>query len=173
MRSLLALSVLLLAAPLIAQEDPSPSDVAPPPVITVPTTPEAIPAPSREPVRIDGSEEGAKHLKIGTVVTGEVPLFTKVRIKSANAIHPQAVPTIIAVMDPHEGPWHPHTKIKQLLAGETPDDPPVPVVFVKVMLPPEALASLKIRREEIDFEYGGTEVNIDSDDGIVTIDYDD
>ena len=32
---------------------------------------------------------------------------------------------------------------------------------------------MKIRREEIDFEYRGYEVNIDSEDGVVKIDYDD
>ena len=156
-----------------AQESPSPSDVAPPPEINVPTNPEAIPTPKREPIEIDGHAEGAKFLKLGTIVEGNVPLYAKVRIEDADEIHPRAVPFVIAVMDPHEGPWHPHSKIKKFIAGETPDDPPTPVVFVKVFLPPEALSSMKIRREEIDFKYGGSEVNIDSEDGVVTIEYDD
>lgn len=176
MSDCIAAVVLLFASAAcgVAQDEaPSPSDVAPPPEIVIPTNPEELPPPSREPVRIEGGEKGAKYLKIGTIVSGQIELYPKVRIKDADDIHPRAVPVILAVMDPHEGPWHPHYKIRKYLAGQTPDDPPTPVVFVQVMLPPAALSTMKIRREEIDFKYGGREVNIDCEDGVVKIDYDD
>ena len=161
-------------APAPPEDLPPPTpEVAPPPEIVVPTDPGKLPLPSRDPVRVDGNSKGAKHLKIGTIVSGDVPLYSRVRIEDRRDIHPRAVPYIIAVMDPHEGPWHPHNKIRKYLRGGTPDDPPIPVVFVQVLLPPEAIASMRVKREEIDFEWGRYEVNIDSEDGVVTIDYDD
>ena len=117
MRCLLAIALSFgLSVSLLAQEDPSPSDVAPPPEIVVPTNPEEIPPPSPSDVRVDG-REGAERLKVGTIVSGDLELYPRVRVDDPDEIHPRAVPFILGVMDPREGPWHPHYKIKRLLAG--------------------------------------------------------
>ncbi len=172
--------ILTIAAGALAQDTPSPSDddrfdPAPPPEIVVPADPELLPPPSRDRVRAEGRIEGrlAPPLKPGTIVSGNVPLYPRVRVEDADEIHPRAVPVIMAVIDPREGPWHPHYKIKQRLAGGDLEDAPVRVVFVKVFLPPRAIEKFKVRREEIDIEAGDWEINIDSEDDVVKIEYDD
>jgi hypothetical protein len=170
-----AIGVLIGANSIAAQEPPLSDDIAPPPEIVVAEDPEEIPPPRdpREPLspsdvpRVLPSEGG--QLRPGMFVEG-VELYPHVRIEDADEIARNAVPMIIAVIDPRGGPWHPHVRRSHWRhSGQRVGAPPL--VFVQVFVPPKPPQAVRVRHEEIDLYYGGRKINIDSERGIVKIDY--
>ncbi len=158
----------------VAQQGPTPGDIAPPPEIVVPARPEEIPPPvikASPPAVVS-----AGVLRPGMFVSGEVELYPRVRVEDANEIHPRAVPMVIAVMDPHEGPWHPHSHRFRLFGRHrrtTGQQVATPIVFVTVMVPPWPPRSVQVQHEEIELNYGDYQVNIDCEEGVVEVEYDD
>lgn len=170
----ICMSTLAMADALAAQQSPTPGDVAPPPEIVVPAQPEEIPPPATEAA--PRAVVSGDVLRPGMFVVGEVELFPRVRVEDANEIHPRAVPMVIAVMDPREGPWHPHANRGRLFgrkrhtAGKFVG---TPIVLVTVMVPPKPPRSVQVQHEEIELNYGNYQVNIDCEEGVVEIEYDD
>jgi hypothetical protein len=172
-RAILLWIVVLAATPAALAQVPTPADVAPPPEIVVGQDPEEIPPPRtdpREPIspsdvpRAIPSPDGGQ-LRPGMFVDG-VELYPHVRIEDADEIARNATPMIIAVVDPrarfgHRGHW----RGRRVVAG------PPPLVFVQVFVPPRPPQAVRVKHEEIDLYYGGRKINIDSEDGVVTIDY--
>lgn len=179
-------TLLALAPWCVAQENDS-NEVQPPVEIVVPAEPgEVIPTPEGDPppeivVPDDGSSrgEGGAKLRIGQFVGGDVELFPHVVYRHKHEIHPQAVPMIVAVMHPNEGPWHPHYRRHRWRHGrrawrkhET-GVVETPLVFVKVMVPPYPPHRVRVKHEEVDLYYGHHRVNVDPEDGVVKVKYDD
>lgn len=89
----------------------------------------------------------------GAFVGPEVALFAKVRVKDRDNIYPRAIPKCIAIRAPH-GPG---------------------CVFVKVFVPPYPAREVDVEDggRKLKLDYGDYEVEVESDDGRITIDYDD
>lgn len=174
---LFSLSVALLLCIGAVGNAQEPTDPAPPPEIVVPGPGEQIPPPGpSSPSDVKPKSANGKSLRPGDIVVGDdIPLYPRVRIKHAHDMAPNAVPTIVAVMHPQEGPWHPHHRHHHWRHHRERKAWPaaVPLVFVKIMAPPTAPHSVHIDDEEVELRYGRHEVELDSEDGIVTIEYDD
>jgi hypothetical protein len=99
-----------------------------------------------------------EQLSYGSIVRGPVSLYPRLRIKDADDMAPGGASVIVAVRDPNAGRRSP--------AG---------IVFVKVCVPLCQLERLRTRNggTEVELDYGKYEVEIESCDGVVTIDYDD
>jgi hypothetical protein len=109
--------------------------------------PPALPAAPAEPP-----------LSYGSVVRQQVALYPHVRVKDADDVAPGALPIVVAVRDPNCA--HPKA------AG---------VVFVKVCVPIGAPCKVRVNKRgtELELDYGEYEIEIRSERGVVTIDYDD
>ena len=171
MRLLCYLAALLF---LLSEFSHAQQPVAPPVEIVVPAGPEEIPPPaaSRSKRVI---VEGRSTLRPGMFVSSEVELYPYVRVEDAEEICYGAVPMVVAVMDPREGPWHPHYnrwRHRHRHYGST-KYAGVPLVFVKVMVPPTPPRRVRVQHEEIELDYGDYQVNIDAEDGVVEVEYDD
>jgi hypothetical protein len=153
-----------------AQGVVTPADVEPPLEIVVPSDPsEELPAPAAEPEVLLPtprlSSDG--QLRPGMFVTS-AELYTRVRVKDADDIHPHAVPAIIAVMDPHRDRRARHAQHAGPNLG-----PNLGLVFVKIFVPPHPPRSVKVKHEEIELDWGEYEIQIESEDGVVEIEYED
>ena len=166
----LAMGVLLLICAsrmASAQGVPTPADVEPPLEIVVPLDPsEELPLPSAQPdivlpLAARGTQDG--QLRPGMFVTS-AELYPRVRVKDADDIHPHAVPAIIAVMDPHRD-----RRVRQALHT----GPNYGLVFVKIFVPPQPPRSVKVKHEEVELDWGEYEIKIESEDGVVEIEYED
>lgn len=148
-----------------AQSVVTPADVEPPLEIVVPSDPsEELPLPAEPEALLPTprlSQDG--QLRPGMFVTS-AELYPRVRVKDADDIHPHAVPAIIAVMDPHRDRRARH-------AQQT--GPNLGLVFVKIFVPPQPPRSVKVKHEEIELDWGEYEIKIESEDGVVEIEYED
>jgi hypothetical protein len=97
-------------------------------------------------------------LSYGSIVSGPVALYPHVRVKDADDAAPGGASVIVAVRDPNAGRRSP--------AG---------IVFVKICVPLCPLEKIKCNKwgTEIELDYDDYEIEIESCDGVVTIDYDD
>jgi hypothetical protein len=149
-----------------AQGVVTPADVEPPLEIVVPSDPsEELPTPAAEPERLLPTPRLShdSQLRPGMFVTS-AELYSRVRVKDADDVHPHAVPAIIAVMDPHRD-----RRARQ--AQHT--GPNLGLVFVKIFVPPHPPRSVKVKHEEIELDWGEYEIQIESEDGVVEIEYED
>lgn len=98
----------------------------------------------------------------GELIECEVPLFTRVRVKDRDNIHPRSVDLVIAVKDPN-------TCERSCTCCEKRS------VFVPICVPPCSPERIKVSRDgsRIELDYGDYEVDISSRRGLVTVDYDD
>ena len=97
----------------------------------------------------------------GSVVSGPVGLYPRVKLEDCHKIAPGAVPVIVAVKDPNICRKHCRCCLPQC-------------VYVQVFVPPCPLLRVKVNKhgDEIELDYGKYEVDIDSENGVVEIDYD-
>lgn len=160
--------VLLSHAAALAQNDVTPAEVEPPLEIVVPEPSEELPLPPAAtptetvlPLAPRGAQVG--QLRAGMFVTS-AELYPRVRIEDADDMHPQAVPAIIAVMDPHRDR---RVRLAQHTA------PINGLVFVKIFVPPYPPRSVKVKHEEIELDWGEYEIKIEAEDGVVEIEYED
>jgi hypothetical protein len=163
---LISLLGMLLGGGAYAQGVATPADVEPPLEIVVPSDPsEELPPPAAEPEVLLPtprlSNDG--QLRPGMFVTS-AELYPRVRVKDADDIHPHAGPAIIAVLDPHRDRRARH-------AQHT--GPNLGLVFVKIFVPPHPPRSVKVKHEEIELDWGEYEIQIESEDGVVEIEYED
>lgn len=134
-------------APVLAQ--------APPPVVYPhrpgPVILEAPPLP--------GSFGHLPH-EIGHVVTCPVPIETHVEIRNACRVAPGAVPTVIAVRDPHLGRFRSRGCIEQL-------------AYIEVLAPQCPLRRVRVSpcKTRIRLDYGKWEIDITSKNDCVVINY--
>jgi len=100
----------------------------------------------------------------------EVPLYHCVEYDDLDHIHPCAVPKIVKIIDPCYKPCdHRHA------CGCCRPCPPPRCVYVKICVPPCGCPRVKIRDggRKVKYDYGDYAVEIESDDGVVEVDYDD
>ncbi|MCR9202555.1 MAG: hypothetical protein NXI04_28270 [Planctomycetaceae bacterium] len=138
--------------------------VAPAPPVVAPVAPigpigpigPALPAPPRP-----GTFGHLPH-ELGQVVTCHVPLETHVRYEDLCDIAPGAIPTVIAVRDPHLGRFRSRGCIERM-------------VYVQVMAPPCPLQRCRVSpcKTRIRLDYGKYEICITSRDGCVVVSYND
>jgi hypothetical protein len=148
----------LSGATAAAQGVATPGDVEPPLEIVVPDPSEELPLPDAQPVVVSPIAPSAARdgqLRPGMFVTS-AELYPRVRIEDADDVHPRAVPAIVAVMAPHRG---------ARASGA--------LVFVKVLAPPQPPRSVKVKHDEIELDWGDYEINIEAEDGVVEIEYED
>lgn len=88
------------------------------------------------------------------------PLYHRVEYEDLDNAHPCGVPTIVQVLDPCENPC--------AACGPR-------CVFVKICVPPNQQPRVKVedRGRKIKYKFGEYEVEIESEDGVVSVDYDD
>lgn len=100
--------------------------------------------------------------ELGQVVTCHVPLETHVQYEDLCDIAPGAVPTIIAVRDPHLGRFRSRGCIERM-------------VYVQVMAPPCPLQRCRVSpcKTRIRLDYGKYEICITSRNGCVVVSYND
>jgi hypothetical protein len=164
-----ALCLLLLLATgrgALAQGVATPADVEPPVEIVVPAPNEELPLPPAAaeavlPLAPRAADDAP--LRPGMFVTS-AELYPRVRIEDREDIHPHAVPAIIAVMDPHRDR-------RARLAQHT--GPNLGLVFVKIYVPPFPPRSVRVKREEIELDWGDYEIKIEAEDGVVEVEYED
>lgn len=146
-RSGVSFSVNFGNAPVLAQ--------APPPVI-YPSVPGHLVLP---PPPVPGSFGHLPH-ELGQVVTCPVPIETHVEIRNACRIAPGAIPTIIAVRDPHLGNFRSRGCVEQL-------------AYVEVLAPQCPLRSMRVSpcKTRIRLDYGKYEIDITSKNDCVVINY--
>lgn len=89
-----------------------------------------------------------------------VPLYPRVTYEDLDNVHPCGVPTIVQVLDPCENPCN--------TCGPR-------CVFVKICIPPNQPPRIKVEDHgrKIKYKYGEYQVEIESEDGVVSVDYDD
>jgi hypothetical protein len=95
----------------------------------------------------------APQVRCGEFVSGPVPLFPRVKVEDREDVHPRAVPAVVAVRSPH---------------GRG-------VVFVQVFVPPFPPDEVDTDDDgrSLTLEYDDYSVEIEADDGRVTVDYND
>lgn len=100
--------------------------------------------------------------QLGQVVTCHVPLEPHVRYEDLCDIAPGAVPTIIAVRDPHLGRFRSRGCVEQL-------------VYVQVMAPPCPVQRVRVSpcKTRIRLDYGKYEICITSRNDCVVVSYND
>jgi hypothetical protein len=150
-----------------AQGVVTPAEIEPPVEIVVPLdASEELPLPSASPevvVPLAPNNTPDGRLRPGMFVTS-AELYPRVRVEDADDIHPHAVPAIIAVVDPRHGRFSRHG-----LSG----DAGVGLAFVKIFVPPQPPRSVKVKHDEVELDWGEYEIKIESDDGVVEIEYED
>lgn len=136
-----------------------------PPIQQQPIVPEPLPPEALNPVGYDPQPQlsvpPAPPVDVlpedrpGQFVDAGVPLYPHVRVKGAEEVPAFAVPRILAVRNP---------------------DPRFPgCVYVKVYVPPGPYQKVKVEDggAKVELDYGGFEVKLKSERGIVTVEYDD
>lgn len=160
--------------------DPRPVLPAPPPLI-IPEAPAPVrsyrvaPAPVRVPVlpaptrpilvpglpRVERPVVPVHDFDFGDIVTCRVPMFTRVKVKDRDNIHPHARHVTVAVKNPNA--------CRHSCSCCT--EP----VYIDICVPPCPLRDVDVSRDgsRIELDYGDYEVDITSRNGVVTVDYDD
>ncbi|MCA9049158.1 MAG: hypothetical protein KDA89_10550 [Planctomycetaceae bacterium] len=129
----------------------SPVAVATPGPLVVPPAPVVVP-----PVPV----LPAAH-RIGEIVTCHVALEPCVEVRDMHRVAPGAVPTVIAVKDPHQGRFTNQTQPNQ-------------IVFVQVLAPPCPPQRVWVSRcgTKVRLDFGRYEIDLVSRNGVVVVDYD-
>lgn len=136
----------------------SPSNANPaPPSGSESVAPEPLPAPAAD------ATTAPRYFPPGSFVTDPVKLYPLVHVDDPHEVAPGAIPMVISVKDPN-------TCQRQYCAqcrGRC--------VYVRVWIPPCPLRKFKVEDHgaEIELDYGHYEVEIDSEDGVVKVEYDD
>jgi hypothetical protein len=114
------------------------------------------------PVNAPAGHHSHSQFHYGEFIDCPVPLFTRVRVKDRDNIHPRAVDLVIAVKDPNSC-HHVCTCCEKRS------------VFVPICVPPCPPRSIEVSRDgsRIELDYGDYEVDIRSRHGVITVDYDD
>jgi hypothetical protein len=151
------LSTLLVASSFLARIHGQEAGPLPPP----PKPPRGAilqPPPIPEPVVPGAPAAPLEKLSYGSIVGGPVALYPRIRVKDADDMAPAGASAIVAVRDP-----------------SAPRRSPAGFVFVKVCVPLCPLQRLKVNKwgTKVELDYGKYEIEIESCDGLVTIDYDD
>ncbi len=163
-RMAMSLFIVLTATALSpAQGVPTAADVEPPLEIVVPDPTEELPPPAAQPDVVLPRAAHNAQLRPGMFVTS-AELYPRVKIDDAHNIHPQAVPMIVAVMDPRSAR---RTRFAQT-SGTS-----LGLVFVKVFAPPYPPKSVKVKHDKVELDWGEYEIKIESEDGVVEIEYED
>jgi hypothetical protein len=119
---------------------------------------------AREPARFLGPAHGPAHAypPYGSFVSGEVPLYPRVRAKDCDDIAPGAVPVVIAIRDPN-------------ICRKPCRCCPPTCVFVQVFVPacPPRKVEVDDHGAKLDLDYGEYEIEIESRKGVITVEYDD
>ena len=100
--------------------------------------------------------------ELGEIVTCDVPLTSRVRVRNAHEIAPGAQPIVVAVRDPHLTAWGSSGCVERL-------------AYVQVFAPTLPLQEITVSpcRTHIDLDYGDWEITIESCDGLIEVEYDD
>lgn len=117
------------------------------------------PAPVLPPPPVPGSFDHLPH-ELGYPVTCRVPLEPHVQFRNSCRIAPGAVPTIIAVRDPHLGRYRSRGCVESL-------------VYVQIMAPQCPIRSVRVSpcRTRIRLDYGKYEVDIVSKNDCIVVTY--
>lgn len=96
---------------------------------------------------------------------GAMVLYHGVKVKDRKNIHPCAVPKVVKIIDPCWKPQH--------CGCCAPARPRC--VYVKICVPPCACERVKVSRDgrKVKYDYGEYQVELESKDGVVEVDYDD
>lgn len=111
------------------------------------------------PPPVPGSFGHLPH-ELGHVVTCHVPLEPHVQYRNSCRIAPGAVPTVIAVRDPHLGRFRSRGCVEQL-------------AYVQVMAPPCPVRSVRVSpcKTRIRLDYGKYEIDIVSKNDCIVVNY--
>ena len=145
-----------LPAPFPGSHNHGPAFPAPP----VPVRP--IPVNPVRPRYLPSAANRHAEFGYGDIVDCPVPLFSRVKVRDRDNIHPRAVDIVIAVKDPNTC-RHACTCCEKRS------------VFVPLCVPPCPLEKVKVSRDgtRMELDYGDYEVDITSRGGLITVDYDD
>ena len=104
---------------------------------------------------------------------GAPKLFHCVKVKDRDNIHPCAVPKMVKIVDPCWKPCKRKCGCNSCCKPCCP--PPAPCVYVKICVPPCGCERVKCSKKgrKVVFDYGKYQVEVESKDGYVEVDYDD
>ena len=96
---------------------------------------------------------------------GAMVLYHNVKVKDHKDIHPCAVPKVVKIIDPC---WKP-----QRCGCCAPARPRC--VYVKICVPPCGCERVKVSKDgrKVKYDYGKYEIEVESKNGVIEVDYDD